>query len=351
MATNERVLVTGGTGYLGTWCIVYALERGYRVRTTIRSLKRADEVRKSLKTAGVTQDQADSVEFAAADLTSDDGWPDACKDCTYVLHVASPLPHSVPKDPEAELIRPAKEGTLRVLKAAKNAGSVKRVVLTSSFAAIGYGHGDHQTSFTEQDWTPIENPASPVMPYPKSKTVAERAAWDWASKDGGDLELVAINAVMIQGPFLGKSNASSVELVSRLVNGKMPGVPQLSHGVVDVRDCADLHILAILNPNAKNERFIATSDDGFMSTLDLATKLKHGLGDKGKKIPTRELPNMLLKFVGLFGGVISLITPELGKKKSASNEKARRILGWQPRPTQETLLDTAVCLDRFGLVE
>lgn len=250
---GERVLVTGGSGFVATHCILQLLEKGYNVITTVRSLALVDEVRDSLKRGGAAEERVKSVDFSAADLSKDDGWDEACKGCTYVLHIASPFPASAPKH-ENDLIVPARDGALRVLKSAKGSGTVKRVVMTSrsvslrecdcgkhttdsrcqSFAAIGYGHSDDaQKLFTEEDWTNLENPAVPVPPYQKSKTIAERAAWDFVTKNAGSIELAVVNPTLILGPVLSKRYASSVELVSRLINGQIPGCPDLVFGVVD----------------------------------------------------------------------------------------------------------------------
>lgn len=237
---NDLILVTGGSGFVGSHCILMGLQKGYRVRTTVRSLQRADEIRQMLVAGGASQEQADSVEVCAAELMKDDGWEAACEDCTYVLHVASPFPMSPPKH-EDDLIVPAREGTLRVLKAAKAAKTVKRVVITSSVAAVAYGHADRgkDRPFTEKDWTAMENPARPVPPYQKSKTIAERAAWDWVEKEGGDLELATVNPGGIFGPILGKAYATSVEIVVRLMNGAIPGLPDLSFGQSQISHSQD----------------------------------------------------------------------------------------------------------------
>src|ERR1700720_2022461 len=229
----STILVTGGSGFIGSHCILQLLAAGHRVRTTVRSLKREEYVRALLKQGGA--EPGDRLSFFAADLESDAGWPRAVAGCEYVLHVASPLPSSVPKN-EAALIIPAREGTLRVLRASRDAG-VKRVVLTSSFAAIGYGRKERQAPFTEKDWTDLSGEV--VAPYAKSKTLAERAAWDFVAKEGGQLELSVVNPVAVFGPVLGADYSASILLVERLMGGAMPGVPHLYFGVVDVRDVAD----------------------------------------------------------------------------------------------------------------
>ena len=332
---GETVLVTGGSGFVGSHCLVAALREGFRVRTTVRSLTRADEVRAMVTTGG--QDGG-AVEFLAADLTSDDGWPEAVAGVEYVLHVASPFPVGVPKDPD-ELIVPARDGALRVLRAAAAAG-VKRFVQTSSFAAIGYGHAPRALPFTEADWTDLSG-AQPVAPYPTSKTLAERAAWDFVAEHPA-LELATVNPVGIFGPALGSDTGTSLEIVSRLLGG-LPGVPDMSFGVVDVRDVADLHVLAMTRPEAAGERFLAISGD-FMTMIDMARVLRAGLGDRARKVPTRVLPSMLIRVAGRFDPGMAQITTELGTLKNASGRKAERVLGWIPRSREEALLASAECL-------
>ena len=224
----------------------------------------------------------------------------------------------------------------------------KRQVLTSSFAAIGYGAKDRTTAFTEQDWTDLGYPS--LQPYPKSKTVAERAAWDFIAKEGGGLELAVINPVGVFGPVLGPDYSSSILLVKRLLDGSMPGCPDLWFGAVDVRDVADLHLKAMTDPAARDERFLATGGD-FLSIQQIARILKEGAGDAARKVPTRRLPNWLVRLVALFDPQVKGVLPELGKRKNASNEKARRLMGWAPRSPSDAVLATARSLLELGLVK
>jgi nucleoside-diphosphate-sugar epimerase len=265
--------------------------------------------------------------------------------CDYVLHVASPFPSSVPKD-ENELIRPAREGALRVLRAARDAG-VKRVVLTSSFAAVGYGAPGRTATFTEADWTDVSDPST--QPYVKSKTLAERAAWDFVGGEGV-LELAVVNPVGVFGPVLGRDDSTSILIVQRLLDGSIPGCPRLMFGVVDVRDVADLHIRAMTDPAAKGERFLAVAGD-FVSMVAIARMLKADLGPAARRVPARELPDWLLRLVALFDAEIRQLTPELGKPRNASGEKARRLLGWSPRSNEEAVIATARSLIELGLVK
>jgi nucleoside-diphosphate-sugar epimerase len=340
----STILVTGGSGFVGCHCILQLLTAGHQVRTTVRNLKREGDVRTMLAVGGAVP--GDRLSFTAADLEADTGWPEAVAGCEYVLHVASPFPPRIPKD-EDELIVPARQGTLRVLRAAR-AASVKRVVLTSSFAAIGYGQKPQEKPFDESNWT---NPSGDdVLPYVKSKALAERAAWDFSADEGGNLELAVVNPVGVFGPVLGPDYSTSILLVQRLMDGAMPGCPKLYFGVVDVRDVADLHIRAMTHPAAKDERFLAVAGD-FLSMLDIANVLKRSMGASAKRVPTRELPNWLVRLVALRDPAAKQILPELGKKKNATNEKARRLLGWAPRTVEESIVATAESLLRLGLLK
>jgi nucleoside-diphosphate-sugar epimerase len=340
----SKVLVTGGSGFIGSHCILQLLAAGHEVRTTVRSLKREGDVRALLREGGA--EPGARLSFFAADLEKDAGWAEAVAGCEYVLHVASPLPPSLPKN-ENELIVPAREGTLRVLRASRDAG-VKRVVQTSSFAAIGYGHPERKTPFDETTWT--DPNAGDAQPYTKSKTLAERAAWDFIAREGGNLELAVVNPVGVFGPVLGPDYSTSILLVQRLMDGAMPGCPRLYFGVVDVRDVADLHVRAMTAPAAKGERFLAVAGD-FMSILEIAKVLKGHMGAFARRVPTRQLPDWLVRLAAMRDPAVKLILPELGKKKNATNEKARRLLGWAPRSNEEAIVATAESLVRLGLLK
>ncbi len=344
MEAVSTILVTGGSGFIGSHSILQLLAAGHDVRTTVRDLKREPGVRAMLKQGGAAADAP--VKFFAADLESDAGWADAVAGCDYVLHIASPFPQTVPKH-EDELIVPAREGALRVLRASREA-KVKRVVLTSSFAAIGYGHKEQSAPFDETDWTDLNG--DDLLPYTKSKTIAERAAWDFIAKEGGGLELSVVNPVGVFGPVLGPDYSTSILLVQRMMDGAMPGCPKLYFGVVDVRDVAGLHILAMTHPAAKGERFLAIAGD-FMSMVEIATTLKGKLGDAAKRVPTRELPNWVVRLASLRDPAVKQILPELGKRKNATNEKARRVLGWSPRSNEDAIVSTGESLVRLGLLK
>ncbi|HEY9499165.1 MAG TPA: aldehyde reductase [Terrimesophilobacter sp.] len=340
--SGEQVLVTGGSGFVGAHCILALLAAGYRVRTTVRSLSREPEVRAMLARGGAQP--GDALEFATADLLQDAGWADAVAGCSYVLHVASPFPGRDPKD-ENELIQPAREGALRALRAARDAG-VTRVVLTSSFAAVGYGTQVLDRPYTEEDWT---NPDADVSAYVKSKTLAERAAWDFIDREGGALELAVVNPVGILGPVLGTDLSSSIDLVLRLLKGRVPGLPRVSFGLVDVRDVADLHLRAMTDPAAKGERFLAAAD-GILTIPEVAHVLREKLGEMARRVPTRTLPDWTVRLAAAIDPSLREVSRRLGNHREVSNAKARRILGWAPRSNEELLVATAESLAELGLV-
>jgi nucleoside-diphosphate-sugar epimerase len=337
------VLVTGGSGFVGSRAILQLLEAGHQVRTSVRHLKREGDVRAMLRQGGAQP--GDRLSFAVADLEKDAGWPEAVAGCQYVLHVASPFPQTIPEH-ENELIVPAREGALRVLRAARDA-SVTRVVLTSSFAAIGYGHPPRTAPFDETSWTDPDG--DDVQPYAKSKTLAERAAWDFMARDGRGLELAVVNPVGVFGPVLGPDYSTSILIVQRLMDGAMPGTPQIYFGAVDVRDVADLHIRAMTHPAAAGQRFLAVAGD-FVSMNDIARILKARLGAAARRVPTWQLPNWLVRLAAMRDPAVKQILPELGKRKNATSEKARRLLGWTPRSTEEAVVATGESLVRLGLL-
>jgi len=339
-----KVLVTGGSGFIAGHTILQLLNAGHQVRTTVRDMKREGEVRAMLKHGGA--EPGERLSFFAADLQSDAGWAPAVAGCDYVLHLASPFPANVPKH-EDELIVPAREGALRVLRASRDA-RVKRVVLTSSFAAIGYGHAPQSAPFNETNWT--NTTGNDVTAYVKSKTLAEREAWNFIAREGGDLELSVVNPVAVFGPVLGPDYSTSVLLIQRLMSGGVPGSPRLSFGVIDVRDVADLHIRAMTHAAAKGERFLAVAGD-FMLIRDIANVLKERMGEAGKKVPTRQLPNWLVRVAALKDPAVKQILPELGKLKNGTNEKAKRLLGWAPRPPEEAIVATAQSLLDLNLLK
>ena len=332
----SRILVTGGSGFVAGHIILRLLAAGHEVRSTLRNLDRESQVRARLVRAG--SEHLDRLSFVLADLTKDDGWADAAVGCDNVLHVASPFPPGAPKS-EDEIIRPACDGTLRVLRAARDAG-VSRVVMTSSFAAIGYGHPPSKTNFDETDWTDVNAPG--LAPYIKSKTLAERAAWDFVKKEGGALELTVINPVGIFGPALDDDLSSSILIIKRMLDGSMPGCPRVYFGVVDVRDVAELHLLAMSDPRVAGERFLAVAGD-CVSMFDVAQILKRRL-EGTAKFPRRQIPDWQMRIASLWNAEARRTLTNLGKVRNSTNAKARRVLGWKPRSTEEAIVATGESL-------
>jgi len=337
----KTVLVTGGSGFLGSWCVIELLRRGYSVRTTVRDLSREPALRAAIASE---VDAGDRLSMLVADLRNDDGWEEAVQGCDYVLHVASPFPPAQPKDPD-ELIVPAREGTLRVLRASLDAG-VDRVVVTSSVAAITGGPKTASAPLTEEDWSDPDSPR--LSPYARSKTIAERAAWDLVRERGEVEKLAVVNPGAILGPALSDDRSYSLEAIERLLRG-MPGTPRIGFSFVDVRDVADLQLRAMIASEAGGERFIAV--DRFLWMSEVAEVLRERLGEEAAKVPKRTVPNLLVRGMGLFDPGIRSIVGQLGKKTTLSSEKAKTLLGWSPRPTQETIVDCAQSLIEQGVVK
>lgn len=341
------ILVTGGTGYLASHLIVQLLEAGHVVRTTIRKASREHDVRKALR-PHLSGDSLERLSFYVADLSHDGGWEDSMKGCDYVHHVASPFPASTPKNDD-DLIRPAREGTLRVLRFSRNV-DVKRVILTSSFAAIGYGYKTQPPTFTEEHWSILDSEIA-VPGYQKSKTLAEKAAWDFLEREGGQLELSVINPTGIFGPLLGPNVGTSVGLIKTMMDGQMAACPKLCVAVVDVRDVADLHVRAMTAPEAKNKRFLATCTATTVHLLDMASFIRKSHPQFAGKLPSRELPNIVVRIGALFSAKLATLLPGLGLAKNLDNSRARELLGWTPRSAEESLVDTAQSLVTQGLVK
>ncbi|KUN29562.1 epimerase [Streptomyces antibioticus] len=340
--STDTVLVTGGSGFLGGRVIAQALGEGYKVRTTVRNLSREAQVRRDLEAMGAHA--GDRLTFVEADLTADGGWAQAVADCRYVLHIASPFPGGEP-DHEDDLIVPAREGTLRVLRAARDAG-VERVVATSSFAAVGYGRPATERPFTENDWT---DPDSDLPAYIRSKALAERAAWDFVEREGNGLQLATVAPVGIFGPVVGSDHSSSIDMIIGLFSGAMPGTPRLYFAVVDVRDAADLHLEAMTDPRAAGERFIAAAGDA-VSLHRIALAIRDRLGDAASAVPTTELPDETVRKAAEANPALRGVLSNLGKVRHVSNDKARTVLDWNPRSSDEAVVATAESLLELGLL-
>ena len=335
----SKVFVSGGSGYIAGFLIRQLIAEGWTVHTSIRDLAKEATVRASLAV------DDSKLKFFAADLTGDAGWAEAMAGCSHVAHVASPLPSNAPKSDD-ELIVPARDGALRALKAAKAAG-VKRFVMTSSMAAIAYGHGRSKSVFTEADWT---DPTSPdAYAYVRSKTIAERAARDWVAAEGGDMEFVTVNPSLVLGPLQSGDFSTSLEAIKKLLEGSMPGLPNFGFGIVDVRDVADMHVRCLTMPDMAGERFICSGP--FLMMADVAAILREGLGPQGRKVPKRKLPDWLMRVVGRFDPVVRQVLGELGNVRDTDISHARTKLGWSPRPPEESVLDTARDMIRLGIVK
>lgn len=332
MSSRETVLVTGGSGFIGGWCIIRLLEQGYTVRTTVRSLVREQSVRAAL---GRAVDVEDRLTFHAAELTADAGWDAAARGCDFVLHVASPVVLAQPRTAD-ELVAPARDGTRRVVDAAIKAG-VQRIVLTSSVAAASPDARLRESVSDESVWTDLADPK--VSAYARSKTLAERMAWDLIAASGGATTLVTVNPSVVLGPVLSGDYSASVQVVERLLSGRVPGIPRLGFNFVDVRDVADLHVRAMTAREAAGQRFIAAGTFGWMA--DLATLLRARLGDAASKVPTRRVPDLLVRLAALFNKELRAAVPRLGQKRDFTSAKAQATLGWRPRPLEETVLDCA----------
>ena len=339
----DLVLVTGASGYVAGHCILRLLKDGYRVRGTLRSLKRASEVRQWLAKARGGSDPGDALSFVEAELTVPKGWDPAMEGVRYVLHVASPIPSSMPKHPD-DLIVPAREGTLNVMRAASRT-SVRRVVQTSSLSAVSYGRDDPNSHlFTEADWTDPDHKDN--VPYTRSKTIAERVAWAELPKLPRPLEWVAIDPGLVLGPVLDKDSSASVQIVAKLLKGEIPGLPRFGYPIVDVRDLADLEVRSMTAPQAAGLRYIGSGP--FISMSEIANVLKKRLGDKAKKVPTCKLPDWVVRLVGLFDSEVRGQLFELGKVRRPSSAKAEKDLGWSPRPWEDTIVETATSLEAVG---
>lgn len=344
MENSETVLVTGGTGFVGMQIILQLLQKGYNVKTTVRSLKSKDRVIETLKSNGITS--FDNLSFVEAELTKDTNWAEAMEGCKYVLSVASPVFFHKQKD-ESEAIRPAVDGILRILRFANEKG-VKRVVMCSNFGAVGFTQTDKTRVTTETDWTNTE--ANGLSVYEKSKTLAEKAAWDFIKNNGGNLEFATINSVAILGPSLDAHISRSFILLEMLLNGTLKAIPNLPLNVVDVRDVADLHIRAMENPNASGQRFIASAD-GQISLQGIANLLRDQKPEISKKVAKRKLPAWALRIASLFmeQAKESLFMSKMNR--NVSNNKVKTVLGWNPIASQEeTIIASVNSMIKFNLI-
>jgi len=334
------VLVTGGSGFIAVHTIAKLLQKGYRVRATLRNPSRRDEVCAMLVRAGVST--FDDLEFVRADLTCADDWPPTMAGVDCVMHVASPTPATRP-DADDEMVRMAIDGVLNVSRAAKAAG-VRRIVLTSASGAVLAGHKTHPQPFTEEDWTNLD---APIDAYQRSKTRAEQEAWRFARENG--MEMVAVLPVAVMGPVLGSDFSHSNRAIKDMLDGRMPSLLRLGFDYVDVRDVADLHILAMEREEAAGERFLATTGEN-LTYRRIAEILKARFGERADRVSTREIADFVVRMLALFVPKIRMPATFLGQNTACSGEKARKMLGWQPRPAEEAIVATAESMFRLGLI-
>ena len=336
---SDVVLVSGGSGYIAGYVIRQLVADGWMVHTTMRNLAKEDGVRKLLAVDNAR------LKCFAADLNSDAGWAEAMEGCSGVVHVASPFPPNVVKDPN-DLIIPAREGALRALRAARAAG-VRRFVMTSSIAAIAYGRPKDSDTYTEADWTDADYPGT--TPYIQSKTIAERAARDWVAAEGGGIEICTVNPAAVLGPVWSDDFSTSITLVKRLLEGSLRGCPDVGFGIVDVRDTADLHVRALKAPGMAGERFIASGP--YLKMIDIAHILKQRLGAQARKVPTRQLPDWLVRLSALFDPSVRQVASGLGRIRRMDASHAKAVLGWTARPPEDSIVDTARSLLDLGIVK
>ncbi|WP_349428887.1 NAD-dependent epimerase/dehydratase family protein [Microbacterium sp. LWS13-1.2] len=328
----SQVLVTGGSGFIAGHVITHLLAQGHTVRSTIRSLRKENSVRTMLRDAGVTRDEA--LTFVEADLMDDAGWADAVAGMDHVIHLASPLHTGKVKD-EEEVIAPARDGALRVLRAARDAG-IKRVVLTSAFHAVGFGHGHIDHVFTEDDWSPLNGPGVDV--YGRSKILAEKAAWDFIAQPGMTMELTTILPVAVMGPVMGEDVSGANHIIHNSLSGAMPGYPNMFVPIVDVRDVAAAHVAAMTAAGAAGERFLVGTGEPAIAMKEIGAILKAELGDKASKVPSRSIPDVVVRLTALFRDEFKSVAADLGYVKRVSNTKTVTVLGITPRPAREAIV-------------
>jgi nucleoside-diphosphate-sugar epimerase len=340
-SNKKLVLVTGGSGFIAVNTIAKLLQKGYQVRTTLRTMSRQEEVKSMLAQAETSN--FDDLEFIQADLTHADNWLEAATGATYIIHVASPTPATRP-DADNAMVKMAIDGVLNVFKAAKEAG-VKRIVLTSASGAVLAGHKNHAEIYTEKDWTNLD---APINAYQRSKTRAEQEAWKFVKENG--VEFATILPVAVMGPVLGNDFSHSNQTIKDMLEGKMPNLLRLGFDYVDVRDVADLHILAMERAKAAGERFLATADEN-LTFKQIAETLKKHFGDKANRVSTKEIPDFAVKILALFIQKLKMPATFLGQNTACSNAKAKQMLGWQPRSAENAVVATAESMFRLGLIK
>lgn len=340
----STVLVTGGSGLIAGHCIIQLLEQGHTVRATLRSRSKEPAVREQLRAAGLAQD--DALSFVAADLLQDDGWEEAMAGVEHVLHLASPIRTDRVRD-EEEVIAPARDGALRVLRAARSAG-VRRVVMTSAFHAVGFGHGRIDHVFTEEDWSPLHGPGMDA--YGRSKVLAEKAAWDDVAAAGGSMELTTILPVAVMGPVIGPDVSGANHIVLSMLKGSMPGTPDMHVPIVDVRDVAAAHVAAMTAPGTAGQRFLLTTGEPAIAMSRIAEILREELGDAASRAPRRRIPSLVVRAIALVNPDYRSVAADLGYVKRVSGRRAHDVLGIDPRPAREAIVAAGRSMVERGMV-
>lgn len=340
---TAKVLVTGASGFIAKHCIAELLRRDFSVCGTLRDMGRVDAVRQSIGRAGA---DASGVDFVSADLLRDEGWGQAMQGCTYVLHVASPFPLQEPKNPD-DLIRTAREGTLRVLKAATQAG-IKRVVMTSSVVAVTLPWPETPQGhvFTEADWTNPERPD--ITTYFRSKTLAERAAWDYVTSEPRAPELAVVNPAFVLGPAVDADLSTSHEVIKLMAEGAYPAAPRVGFPISDVRDVAVTHVLTMTKPEAAGKRFLTAN--GFLRLIEVGRLVADTLPDLQRKVPRLEIPDWLVRAVALVDRRLKAVIPDLGHPRPISNAQARNVLGQSFHAAPEAVKGAALSLRELGVI-
>ena len=339
--TSTKILVTGANGFIGLHTVLHFLKLGYNICATVRTQEQGEKVRQTL----AKHTNTNQLEFVSADLTRDEGWDQAAAGCDFVLHLASPFPTDAPKD-ENELIVPAREGTLRVLRAAQK-GGVRRVVLVSSMAAVTGGHERENRVFNESDWTDTHKTD---YAYAKSKTLAEQAAWEFirGAENQNGMELVSVNPSNVFGPVLNNRHHTSTEWFGTLLRREIPGLTRTQLNLVDVRDVVEMIEKSVVTPEAAGKRFLANGAS--ISLQEFALILDRNFASRGYRVPTRVLPDWLVRFFAIFVPKTKPVVDTLGWNYSISTEQARSVLGWQPRPYEGTVLVMAESMMEQGMV-
>ncbi|MDJ1505886.1 aldehyde reductase [Xanthocytophaga agilis] len=342
MTTNSKVLLTGITGFVGSHTAIQLLEKGYQVLGTLRDMKKAEAIKRAIS----KHTRTDNLRFVEADIQDPNIWRQIMADVDYVQHIASPFPKVMPKD-ENELIVPAKLGNIHILSAAVS-NNVKRVVITSSSAAITYGQPIERRKgrFDETNWTDL-NRKDDLTPYFKSKTIAEKAAWDFMQHEKSGLELTVVCPGLILGPLLAEDFSASINVVVKALDGSLPAIPQIGWEVVDVRSIAALLILAMEKPQAANQRYIGSA--GYLTYSEINKVLQKAY--PAKKLPSRKLPNFLVRMLSLFDATIKPVMLDLDTERKMDNSKAIKDLGWKPVKPEESVLSCAESVFQLGLVK